>query len=113
MRGAYVLFLSNSTDTLKGIAEAFNPPLPVPEASTVTITKQYSNNTTETITENLLMVVGRTYKNIDGRIVPEGIIITVHYNTPEKLNDAIQKALNDIPGQIMEVELNLNNSKGR
>jgi hypothetical protein len=113
LRGGYVLFLSNNTKILKNIAGEFNPPLTIPGTSTITITKQYKNDTKETTTENLLIVIGRTYKSINGKMVPEDITITVHYKASSNLDSAIQKALNNIPGQITEIEFKPSNSNRR
>jgi hypothetical protein len=113
LRGGYALFLSNNTKILKNIAGAFNPPLSIPETSTITITKQYKNDTKVTTPESLLIIVGRTYKNINGKMVPEDITITVHYKASSNLDNAIQKALNNIPGQITEIELKPSNSNRR
>ncbi|MEM0262696.1 MAG: hypothetical protein QXN17_08615, partial [Nitrososphaerota archaeon] len=74
--GNYILFVANDSRAVQSISKLFDPPLSYPE-SKVTITKQYKDGRTEIISQNLLIVVGRTYRNIDGRLVPINFMSTV------------------------------------
>ncbi|MEM1722099.1 MAG: hypothetical protein QXZ16_06790 [Ignisphaera sp.] len=89
----YILFVANDSRVIQSISKLFDPPLSYISESRVTITKQYKDGRAETISQNLLIVVGRTYRNIDGRLVPIDFTGTVHIDDFNNIDDAIQKAL--------------------
>ena len=107
--GSYVLFVTNDSSTLQRISKSFNPPLSVPSSKS-TMTKEYKNGRTEeAIMQNLLVITGRTYKNIDGRLVPIGAGATVHIEGSS--DNMMQKALQNALMAIMDDENNLSSHK--
>ena len=107
--GSYVLFVTNDSSTLQRISKSFNPPLSVPSSKS-TMTKEYKNGRTEeAIMQNLLVITGRTYKNIDGRLVPIGAGATVHIESSS--DNMMQKALQNALMAIMDDENNLSSHK--
>ena len=112
--GSYVLFVTNDSNTLQRISKSFNPPLSVPSSKitmTITITKKYKNGRTEeAIVQNLLVVTGRTYKHINGRLIPIGVGATVHIEGSD--DNIMQKALQNALIAIIEDEINISSHKG-
>ncbi len=95
------------------ITRTFNPPLSVP-SSKVTMAKEYKDGRTEeAIIQNLLVITGRTYKNINGRLVPIGAGATVRIEgSGGNINSIIQKALQHALIAIMDDENNLSLHRG-
>ncbi|GBF09932.1 hypothetical protein apy_16570 [Aeropyrum pernix] len=102
--GNYILFVADESGAIHSISDLFNPPLSYPSESKVTITKQYKDGRTEIILQDLLIVVGRTYRNIDGRLVPINFMSTVHIDDFNNMDDAIQEALLNILTLIIQAE---------
>ena len=112
LRGSYVLFVTNDSNTLQRISKMFNPPLSVPP-SKITMTKEYKDGKKETIVQNLLIITGRTYKNINGRLVPIEIGVTVSLeDSNSNIDSIIQKALHNALISIVDDENRFSHSEG-
>ena len=105
--GNYILFVADESRAIQSISKLFDPPLSYPSESKVTITKQYKDGRTEIILQDLLIVVCRTYRNIDGRLVPINFMSTVQIDNFNNMDDAIQKALLNTLMLIVKAENNL------
>jgi len=107
LEGGYVLFVANDSDVIREIANLFDPPLDYPSSSEVTITKAYSSGRKELVVADTLFVVGRTYKNVSGRLVPFGVGATVLIDSPITADEAMIQLASGILKSIVAGENNL------
>jgi len=109
LEGSYVLFITNDSNIIRGIAKLFDPPLSYPSSSSskITITKQYSDGRKELVVADTLFVVGRTYKNIDGRLVPFGVGATILIDNTTTIDEALQRLAREMLESIVAGENNL------
>ncbi len=102
-RGAYVLLISNSSSVIREVGGLLDPPLRCPASRSVTVTKQYRDGRAETeVHEYQLIITGRTFKNLGGRLVPVNVLITVHGFGDS--DAAMRRALHELLLTIADLE---------
>jgi len=107
LEGSYVLFVANDSDVIREIANLFDPPLDYPSSSEVTITKAYSNGRKELVVADTLFAVGRTYKNVSGRLVPFGVGASILIDNSTTTDEAMQQLASGILKSIVAGENDL------
>lgn len=105
--GVYVFFVANDSNVIREISTLFDPPLSYPTSSEATITKVYRSGKQELLVVGTLFAVGRTYRNVDGRLIPVDGSAAILLDKPTTMDEAMQRLAHELMKSIVAGENDL------
>jgi len=110
--GVYVFFVANDSNVIREISTLFDPSLSYSTSSEATITKAYSGGKQELLVVGTLFAVGRTYRNVDGKLVPVDGGTTILLDKPTTTDEAVQRLAHELMKSIVAGENSLHRRWG-
>jgi len=99
--GVYVFFVTNDSNAIREISTLFDPPLSYPTSSEVAIAKVYRGGKQELLVVGTLFAVGRTYRNVDGRLIPVDGSAAILLDKPTTMDEAMQRLAHELMKSIV------------